>query len=75
MNPSLGIDYVALNTRRPLFSSATMRRAVNLAIDRTALARLGLSPLNRSPAIVGSAYLPLEMPGYRRVSAFPRGPI
>ena len=74
VNPALGIDYVALNTRRPLFSSATMRRAVNLAIDRTALARLGLSPLNRSPAIVGSAYLPLEMPGYRRVSAFPPRP-
>jgi ABC-type oligopeptide transport system substrate-binding subunit len=74
LNPAFGIDYVALNVRRPLFSSATMRRAANFALDRTALASLGISPLNRSPAIVSSAYLPLEMPGYRRVTAFPSKP-
>jgi YVTN family beta-propeller protein len=74
LNPAFGIDYIALNVRRPLFSSATMRRAANFALDRTALARLGISPLNRSPAIVSSAYLPLRMPGYRKVTAFPSKP-
>jgi ABC-type oligopeptide transport system substrate-binding subunit len=33
-------DYIALNTTRPAFSSAAVRKAVNYAIDRTALLRV-----------------------------------
>jgi ABC-type transport system substrate-binding protein len=37
-NPALGLDGIALNTSRPLFRDVAMRRAVNLALDRPALA-------------------------------------
>ena len=40
VNPSLGARYLALNTSRPLFSEARVRRAVSYAIDRSALARV-----------------------------------
>jgi len=30
----LNVDYIALNTTRPAFSSATMRKAANFAVDR-----------------------------------------
>jgi ABC-type transport system substrate-binding protein len=35
------LDFLILNTHRPLFSDRRLRLAVNYAIDRTALARLG----------------------------------
>jgi YVTN family beta-propeller protein len=37
VNPALDLEYFVLNTARPLFASARMRRAVNYAIDRRAL--------------------------------------
>jgi ABC-type oligopeptide transport system substrate-binding subunit len=40
VNPSLGVRYFALNTSRPLFADARVRRAVSFAIDRSALARV-----------------------------------
>ena len=41
-SPAPGLDMLALNPRRPLFRDVAMRRAVNLALDRPALAaRLG----------------------------------
>src|SRR5262249_8083386 len=41
LNRSLGRDYLDVNTRRPLFASARMRRAASYAIDRRALAANG----------------------------------
>lgn len=35
------VDYLTLNTKRPLFASARMRRAVAHAVDRRALAATG----------------------------------
>jgi ABC-type transport system substrate-binding protein/class 3 adenylate cyclase len=35
--PRLGVDYLALNTTRPAFADPDVRRAVALALDRTAL--------------------------------------
>ena len=35
------LDYIALNTHRPLFRDVRMRKAVNYALDRRSLARLG----------------------------------
>jgi ABC-type transport system substrate-binding protein len=40
-SPTLSVDYLDLNTSRPLFASARMRRAASYAIDRTALAANG----------------------------------
>jgi ABC-type oligopeptide transport system substrate-binding subunit len=39
VHPTPETDYVALNTTRPTFASAAVRRAVNYAIDRPALLR------------------------------------
>src|SRR5262249_14977021 len=44
VNPMLALGFAALNTNRPLFASARVRRAVNYAIDRRALAKQG-SPI------------------------------
>ena len=40
VNPLVETDYVALNTSRPAFASATMRKAANFAIDRPAMLRV-----------------------------------
>jgi ABC-type oligopeptide transport system substrate-binding subunit len=37
VNPQAGFRYVALNTSRPIFSTAAARQAANLAINRSAL--------------------------------------
>ena len=36
--PLPGVDYIVFNTRRPLFQDLNLRRAVNYALDRRALA-------------------------------------
>jgi YVTN family beta-propeller protein len=68
-NPNLGIVYLNLNTRRPLFSSPRMRRALNFAIDRDALVRL-------RPRLVATTdqYLPPGMPGFRDAAIYPSRP-
>ena len=38
VNPASALDLLALNTRRPLFRDVAMRRALNEALDRRALA-------------------------------------
>lgn len=73
VNPLQGLDFLPLNTHRPLFADARLRRAVNYAIDRTALARLGHlgSPLPEPPF---DHYLPPGVPGYGDVRIYPRKP-
>ncbi len=73
VNPLPGVFYLALNTSRPLFSSVRMRQAVNYAIDRRALARLGTRATGL-PGIPTDQYLPPGMPGYRDVSIYPIDP-
>jgi peptide/nickel transport system substrate-binding protein len=65
--------FLALNTSRPLFASVNLRRAVNYAIDRTALARLGIFS-NRFPAEPTDQYLPPGIPGFRDVDIYPLTP-
>ena len=41
VNPQLSLDYIVLNAHRPLFRNVRLRQAVNYAIDRRALTRIG----------------------------------
>jgi peptide/nickel transport system substrate-binding protein len=64
------VGYLALNTQRPLFAdNAPLRRAVNYALDRPALARAfgyrGAKPTDQ--------YLPPGFPGYRDAKLYPLG--
>ena len=72
VNPWLGLDYLTMNTSRDLFSSVRMRRAVNYAIDRRALARAGAS--GGGDATPTDQYLPPGMPGFRNARIYPLHP-
>ena len=67
------LDFLALNTHRPLFADLRLRQAVNYAIDRARLARLGdyFLPL---PEHTTDHYLPPGIPGYRNVQIYPLTP-
>ena len=71
VNPRLGLAYLALNTSRPLFSDVHLRKAVNYAIDRRALARHGNLGTGPFPAILTDHYLPPAMPGASSAALFP----
>ncbi|MBA3428318.1 MAG: winged helix-turn-helix domain-containing protein [Actinobacteria bacterium] len=74
VNPTHTLGYLALNTSRPLFSDAQLRKAVSYAIDRRALARLGHLRISGGfPAIPTDQYLPPTMPGASRVPLYPPG--
>jgi Bacterial extracellular solute-binding proteins, family 5 Middle len=70
VDPLVGLDFLQLNTHRPLFRDLRLRQAVNYAIDRRALARLGspfgypLRPIDVPPArhiwIQGPQHLPVQ---------------
>ena len=67
VNPIAGLRYIAMNTSRPLFSSAAARQAVNLALDRPAL-------IGTSGAFSGNPtdqYIPPTVPGFRDESIYP----
>ena len=64
--PSITVRYLALNTRRPLFAHARLRRAVSYAIDRNELARVLRRTLSRRGSEGGQptdSYLPPGVPG------------
>ena len=73
VSPAPTLDYFALNTHRPLFADVRLRRAVNYAIDRTALAHLG-DPIARLSEQPNDNYLPPGIPGYRNVHSYPLTP-
>jgi peptide/nickel transport system substrate-binding protein len=68
--PGLTIQYVALNTARPLFRDQSMRQAVAYAIDRTGLMRLA----GLNGGIPNDQILPPGIPGYRPITIFPNRP-
>ena len=70
VNPTVTLDYFALNGKRPLFASARVRRAVNYAIDRQELAAIGGPVFGGEP--IGH-YLPPGMPGSRPTEVYPLG--
>jgi peptide/nickel transport system substrate-binding protein len=73
VNPGLQLDYFDLNTHRTLFSDVRVRQAVNYAIDRRKLARLGDS-FQAVPERPTDHYLPPGMPGYRDAHVYPTTP-
>lgn len=73
VNALAQLDFFELNMQRPLFAGLRMRQAVNDAIDRRALARLGdeYVPI---PEHVTSVYLPPGVPGYTNTQVYPETP-
>ena len=71
-NRTLSVDYLDLNTRRPLFASERMRRAASYAVDRNALAATGGS--FTTAAAPAQMNLPPGMPGYRDADPYPLVP-
>jgi YVTN family beta-propeller protein len=69
-NRTLALQYLLLNSRRPLFASATTRRAVSFAVDRATLARLAGPGFSGVPT---DQYLPTGMPGFRDADIYPLG--
>jgi ABC-type oligopeptide transport system substrate-binding subunit len=70
VNPGLIIQYLALNTQRPLFAEQATRQAIAYAIDRTALMRTG--GLNAGRA--NDQILPPGLPGYEPITVYPNRP-
>ena len=74
VNPALALGALVLNTSRPLFADARLRKAVNYAIDRRALAHIGHFRFSGDlPAIPTAQYLPPMMPGASRTPLYPLG--
>jgi YVTN family beta-propeller protein len=70
VNPRVDVQYLLFNTHRALFLTARMRRAVNYAIDRPALARLNLLLGQGRPT---DQAVPFGMPGFRDAQIYPLG--
>ena len=68
--PILGITFLALNTSRPLFADVNLRKAVNYAIDRPALARQQQGPFAGFGEPTDQ-YLPPGIPGFKDVRIYP----
>src|SRR3954471_18915357 len=68
-SPTLSVDSLYLNTSRPLFASARMRRAASSAVDRTALAATGGS--FSTAAAPAQMSLPPGMPGFHDRHVYP----
>ncbi|MGL6278649.1 MAG: ABC transporter substrate-binding protein [Gaiella sp.] len=67
VNPTLALTYVALNTSRPFFANVAARKAVNWAVDRPALLRVG----GKFAGARTDQILPKTMPGFLPASIYP----
>jgi peptide/nickel transport system substrate-binding protein len=70
VHPALGFSYLALNTKRGPLADVNLRKAVNFAVDRTALAKLN-GYLGGTPT---DQILPPGIPGYRNAALYPNRP-
>jgi peptide/nickel transport system substrate-binding protein len=66
-HPRAETDSIVLNTSRPLFRAASVRRAVAFALDREAL----VHALGFLPGKVTDQILPPAIPGYHDVKIYP----
>ena len=73
INPGTEVDGLFLNTSRPLFANARLRRAVSYAINRRALTRVGGIFFTTGPlsATTTDQYLPRAVPGFQDASIYP----
>ena len=76
--PRLGVDFVALNATRQAFSDPDVRRAMALALDRNALARIWVNAPTAdllAPSVPGSAAgdAPVPDPDVERALELMRG--
>jgi peptide/nickel transport system substrate-binding protein len=69
VNPVLSVDYLALNTSRPMFAKQSLRQAVAYVIDRTAL----LDQLGAHAGVPAEQLLPPTVLGYKPVRIYPLG--
>jgi YVTN family beta-propeller protein len=76
INPAMEVDGLLLNTSRPLFAKARLRRAVSYAMNRRALARYGGIFFTTGPltATTADQYLPPGVRGFRDASIYPIEP-
>jgi YVTN family beta-propeller protein len=70
--PAPVINALLFNPRRPLFARAAMRRAVNYAIDRRALAQDPVPPLVAASRPTDQL-IPPGWPGFRDATIYPLG--
>lgn len=66
VNPTLGVTYLALNTARPFFADPSHRKAVNWAIDRPALLRVG----GKLAGTRTDQIIPPTVPGFRQARLY-----
>jgi peptide/nickel transport system substrate-binding protein len=70
ITPGLSVFYLIFNARRPPFDDPRLRRAVNFAIDRRALAAAPGLPANARPT---DQYIPPGLPGFQDALIYPLG--
>ena len=68
INPALALWFLPMNTHEPPFDDIRVRRAVNMAIDRDAAAKLFGGPRLATPSC---QILPPGLPGYAPYCPFP----
>lgn len=74
VSPTPSFDFLLLNTHRRLFSDVRLRQAVNFAIDRRALSRLGAPGYQLLPDLPTDHYLSPGIPGFRAANVYPTRP-
>jgi ABC-type transport system substrate-binding protein/class 3 adenylate cyclase len=71
--PLASLHSFVMNSHRPLFAGTRMRRALNLALDRRALARVVLQGPLGGPGRPTDQFIPPGLPGFHDVAIYPLG--
>jgi ABC-type transport system substrate-binding protein len=74
VNPEMGLWFVSLNTSRSLFKHTNLRKAVNYALDRRAIAQLEGGPPGANGNKPTDQYFPPGVLGYRDTHIYPLTP-
>jgi peptide/nickel transport system substrate-binding protein len=71
--PAPILNVFVMNTRRPLFAGTRMRRALNFALDRRALAREVFADRVTAPGRPTDQFIPPGLPGFQDAKIYPLG--